>query len=138
MCQPTIGERYFERIKRIWTPIANDDLVIPFCTPVIQNPTALVIGLAHSNFDPGNLENGRRIALAFSLAIPTTVNTYLDHNHPFAVGLRNICERAEIILDAAWVGTNRCAVQGDFENIKCRDGYDNARIAMDGVVKDLM
>lgn len=73
-----IGQRYFQRIKEIWAPVAGHRLIIPFCTPVVLRPTALVIGTNHSVFAKDTHE-AERIANEFASTVPV-VNTYLEHN----------------------------------------------------------
>jgi hypothetical protein len=110
-----LGQRYFEEIKEIWRPFesaaeSKGKYIIPFCTPIVLHPPALVIGKHHTDFHPKDIEKARDIARRFSRSVPT-VNTYIVHDHHFAVGLQRICEGARIDITEDWVGTNRCAVQ---------------------------
>jgi hypothetical protein len=132
-----VGERFFRQIQTIWAPFAGSNRIIPFCTPFIHNPTALVIGMNHAEFDRRNSIEADRIANAFSTCLPTE-HTYLDHDHTFAIGLREICRQAGICIDRNWMGTNRCAVQGDFDAIKKRPLYRTYQKMMDKVLLQLI
>ena len=81
-------EDYFNKIKSIWEPLGMQNRIIPFCTPLKMNPNFLVIGLNHSDFD-SNPSKASEIADAYSTKIPS-VNTYIEHNHKFAKGLRAV------------------------------------------------
>jgi|TARA_B110000211_G_C13666012_1_gene372397 hypothetical protein len=48
-------EQFFDGIKNIWARLEQQNTIIPFCTPLMLNPTFLVIGTNHSNnFCPYN------------------------------------------------------------------------------------
>ncbi len=105
-----VARQYFQQIKQIWQPVAGTLRVIPFCTPVIGRPRALVIGTNHSDFVKGGGAEADEIAIKFAARLPE-VSTFLEHSHQFSLGLRRICLSAKVSIDDTWVGTNRCAVQ---------------------------
>ncbi len=105
----TISRDYFDRIVDCWAPFRDVGLIIPFCTPVLRNPTVLVIGTNHSWFDP-NLKNAGEIDHMFATGVPK-VNTFCSHNHRFAKVLRSRFATIGTTINETWMGTNRCAVQ---------------------------
>lgn len=134
-----IGLRYFDEIKEAWAPFASTHRVIPFCTPVIERPIALVIGVNHSNFAIGAAESDG-IADAFAQSLPTEVS-YSTGSFQFADGLRAVCREANIEINDQWVGTNRCAVQtieGGTESLEKRAEFAGCQQSMDAVLKRLV
>lgn len=119
-------EEYFSRVKAIWQPweIAQTpplENVIPFCTPIIDNPEVLLIGINHARFDDGEWPSKDVIGDEFATK-PARINTYSFHNHNFAKQLRATIEKTTGLIFAArdhrtrslfgkWIGTNRCPVQ---------------------------
>jgi hypothetical protein len=146
-----LGQHYFDEIKRIWRPFeaaarSKGTYIIPFCTPIVMNPPALVIGTNHSEFAPGekNKKKSLQIAKMYSRAVPT-INTYTEHTHRFAVGLHRICDRAGIEVTEDWMGTNRCAVQWEagrnkVEEIKAINtgAFNECQRQMDELLEDLI
>ena len=118
MADEDSSQRYFDEIRTIWSPFAARHRIIPFCTAVFLNPTALVIGTNHSDFVDGGGSEADRIALEFASGVSTLRNTYLDDNHKFAVGLRRVCQGANVGIERTWIGTNRCVVQAGHEGLK--------------------
>src|SRR3989442_15340814 len=104
------GQEYFTQIRAIWRPFLDRYRIIPFCTPVFDRPTVLVIGTNHSTFAPRDPAAAAAIADRYASGIPTD-NTLLVHSHSFATGLKQACTDAGITIDGTWMGTNRCAVQ---------------------------
>ena len=100
---------YFDEAKRIWSPF-NIWRIIPLCTPVCNRPPALVIGTNHSVFTVGVTLQNDGIGELLESRVPT-INTYTDHDHTFARGLRESCLQAGINVGFDWVGSNRCSVQ---------------------------
>lgn len=141
-----LGERYFEEIKSIWQPFEpaatkKRMYIIPFCTPIVMNPPALVIGRNHTDFAPGNPSEALKIARSFSTKLPEE-NTFISHRHRFAVGLLDMCNGAGIKVTPEWVGTNRCAVQWDavdkaIEQIRAISpkDFDDCQTRMDYVLR---
>ncbi len=141
-------DEYFNEIKKIWSKLENPNRIIPFCTPLKQKPKFLIIGNNHSNnFDPRNKEENNRIANSFSNAISTQDHTFLDHNHPFAKGLRGLVSDISTTyknfkITREWIGTNRCAIQtnsgGLGDEIKKHDKYIECQKEMDSLLKDFI
>ena len=57
-----------------------------------------------------------RLLHLFSNQLSTEEHTFLDHKHPFAIGLREIVSEMqkdykEFRITKEWLGTNRCAIQ---------------------------
>lgn len=139
-------EDYFNKIKSIWEPLGMPNKIIPFCTPLKINPNFLVIGLNHSNFD-SNPKKAEQIGNAFSLNIPS-VNTYIEHNHKFAKGLRAVIARVNEHINTFdakpnenWVGTNRIAIQTGPEGadaVMKTYGYEECQKEMDRTLKSLI
>ena len=123
-------EYFFHKICSIWGELKHPNRIIPFCTPLIMHPKFLVIGTNHSdNFDPHDESENNRIADDFSKSIPKKENTFVDHNSPFARGLRSIETEIqksypEFEVTRDWVGTNRCAIQTDRSGLKSVTDYD--------------
>ena len=137
-------EEYFDEIKRIWSKLDNPNRIIPFCTPLLHNPKFLIIGKNHSNnFDPYNEDNNNRIADSFSRTLATE-NTFLNHKHPFAVGLKRVVnsinqEYSDLKITKEWLGTNRCAIQtnsaGLGSEIEDHPKYKRSQEEMDKLLK---
>lgn len=104
------AQRYFKAIQNAWSPFAPTHRIIPFCTPVLSRASTVVIGMNHSDFVDGGGERSERIAGELASRVPRE-STFLVHNHKFARGLWEVCNRAGIQIDETWMGTNRCAVQ---------------------------
>lgn len=135
-----LGNRYFREIQRAWAPFERDFRIIPFCTAVFKNPSVLVIGINHSDFDPRNAHLSATIADQFAARVPK-VSTFLVHNHTFAVGLREVCRLARITIDEAWIGTNRCAVQtgsGGTAILKNSKQFDKCQKTMDTILREFV
>ena len=140
-------EIFFPRIRAVWTGLAPDRRIIPFCTPVFPNPRVLVIGTNHSDFDPRDPVNSAAIADAFASREPD-VNTFTAHSHHFARGLEEIAtiirethgvEGFEVGND--WMGTNRCAVQTDssgIEPLRFDLSFSDRQNEMDALLKSLV
>ena len=140
-------EQYFDEIKLIWEKLNNPNRIIPFCTPLIMNPKFLVIGTNHSNnFDRKSETENNKIADLFSNRIPTEVHTFLDHQHPFAEGLKGVVgeiqrEYKNFKITREWIGTNRCAIQtdsGGLGEIPEHEEYQNCEKKMDALLKDFI
>ncbi|MDZ4819153.1 MAG: hypothetical protein SGJ20_09295 [Planctomycetota bacterium] len=132
-------QRWFDKIQETWAPFAQTRFVIPFCTPIFERPSAVVVGKNHSDFVKGGGKESDLIAAEFANGLPK-INTFLDHNHKFASGLKTICKRASIEIDETWIGTNRCAVQtgpdGIIEIERNRHFFD-CQDKMDGILCEL-
>lgn len=136
----SLGARYFNEIRQVWTPFAPRHRIIPFCTPVFPNPVAVVVGTNHSDFDPSNEEESRTIADKYASG-DLAQNTFLRHNHKFAVGLRDWCSHVGIQIDESWIGTNRCAVQAGpdgIDNLKDSSHFANCQEKMDAILRRLL
>ena len=136
-------EQFFDGIKNIWARLEQPNRIIPFCTPLMLNPTFLVIGTNHSNnFCPYNETENNRIADAYSSEIPKE-HTFLEHQHPFATALRRIIngvreEIKDFDINEEWLGTNRCAIQTDSDgiaNLKRHMNYKDCEKEMDLLLK---
>lgn len=151
MTDLTSFEDYFDEIHTIWKPMNDKGRIISFCTPLIHNPKVLVIGTNHSNnFDPHNPTENNRIADAFSKALPQE-HTFLEHNHPFAKGLRDVISKVQrelqkeeqrefpnFELSKEWIGTNRCAIQtgsGGLGSIDWHGEFNSCQKEMDKLLK---
>lgn len=135
-----LGKRYFNAIQNAWSPFAKTHRIIPFCTPLMSSASAVVIGTNHSDFVDGGGETSERIADALASKVPKD-NTFLVHNHKFAHGLREVCNRADIRIDKTWIGTNRCAVQtgpGGIAEIKKDPHFSDCQKMMDRILLDLL
>jgi hypothetical protein len=112
-------KRVFDEIHGIWAGFSKD-LIIPFCTPVVQRPDVLVIGKNHACFSSVQCEQpwyeNDLIAIEMSRSIPR-VNTYLEHDHRFAVKVRSLAEKIGMPVSDSWVGTNRCPIQMDAKEL---------------------
>lgn len=134
-----IGNRYFREIKEIWKPFV-DRRIIPFCTPMVVRPTVIVIGTNHAGFTRSGTPETCQIAEQFASAMPT-INTYLEHDHHFANGLRSVCERADLRVDATWVGTNRCPIQTDSDGLGALPShprFEECQARMDDLLHSLI
>jgi hypothetical protein len=134
-----IGQRYFDAIKQTWAPFLPRR-IIPFCTPVMIRPTALVIGTNHSDFVRGGGPEADSIADALSRCVPS-FSTFLEHSHTFAEGLRAVCDRAGLTIDQTWMGTNRCAVQTGpkgLDEIKSMPQFMSCQRSMDAILTELI
>ena len=139
-------EDYFNKIKSIWEPLGMQNRIIPFCTPLKMNPNFLVIGLNHSDFD-SNPSKASEIADAYSTKMPS-VNTYIEHNHKFAKGLRAVIGRVNEQINTFdakpnenWVGTNRIAIQTGPEGadaVMRIYEYEECQKEMDRTLKSLI
>ena len=126
-----VGEiDYFARIKNIWAPWSLKqevvkEHIIPFCTPILENPEVILMGLNHARFDDKGdeawLHEDDKVGALFASAKPKQ-NTYSVHDHQFAKSLRETLKRTTgLIFDhrdsrtktlfSTWMGTNRCPVQ---------------------------
>lgn len=146
----SIGQDYFQRIRECWRPVAKGKRIIPFCTPVIRRPTALVIGMNHSLFAAeaiamtGPCEKRLKsdyVAEELSKGVPTS-HTYLSNTgKTFVSGLREVCRRADITIDKKWVGTNRCGIQtgpdglADLKKLSC---FRQCQACMDEILRELV
>jgi len=123
-------EQFFDGIKNIWARLEQPNRIIPFCTPLMLNPTFLVIGTNHTNnFCLYNETENNRIADSFSNEIPKE-NTFLEHHSKFSVSLRSLVCKVnkdfkDFYITDEWLGTNRCAVQTDSDGITSLDGLSN-------------
>lgn len=133
-----IANKYFQEIKTAWEPLNNFGLkIIPFCTPIMSFPKAIIIGTNHSDFVEGGGPEAEKIARNFERELPL-INTYIDHNHTFAKGLRRVFELADIGMDNNFVGTNRCALQtgpGGINALQNSINFINCQIRMDIILK---
>ena len=139
-------QKYFDEIKNIWEELELENRIIPFCTPLKLNPKFLVIGLNHSAFSR-NVEEANQIAKEFSENIPK-VNTYVEHHHSFAKGLRAVIEKVHNKFNDLdkkpsdeWVGTNRIAIQTGSEGadyVMNQDKYQQCQKKMDKVLLSLI
>ena len=139
---------YFIQIKLIWEKLDNPNRIIPFCTPLILNPKFVIIGTNHSdNFHPSDEDENNRIADLFSNQLSTEEHTFLDHKHPFAIGLREIVSEMqkdykEFRITKEWLGTNRCAIQtnrkGLGDKILKHPEYEDCEKKMDNLLKDFI
>lgn len=137
--QSDTPSRFFDDIHACWRPVADGRKVIPFCTPVNRQPEALVIGKNHSWFDPSP-EREHQIAEAYANALPQ-VNTFLQHDHTFAIRLRKYTQAAGIEVTENWVGTNRCAVQTGPDGIgelQRAPGFLACQLAMDRILLEFI
>ena len=140
-------EEYFEEIKKIWKNLDSPNRIIPFCTPMKLNPKFLVIGINHSDFCPNDAAESKRIAEDFSKGIPLE-NTFIEHNHTFAKGLREVIKEVHNIFNDfdekptdEWLGTNRIGIQTDGKgagSIEALDNYSKCQKDMDKVLKSLI
>ena len=65
------AQRCFDQIKEIWGGFDSDKRrVIPFCTPVIDRPECVVLGINHSVFIPGSDIESDFTADEFASALP--------------------------------------------------------------------
>ena len=139
-------EDYFNEIINIWSQLNLNNRIIPFCTPMKLNAKFFVIGLNHSTFS-NNCNEANKIANDFSKSIPK-INTYVNHNHKFAKGLRQVLVRVhnefkdfDSFPDEQWLGTNRIAIQTDSkgaEPIINHKHYDRCQQKMDALLKSLI
>ena len=138
---------FFDEICAIWGALQHPNRIIPFCTPLIMHPKFLVIGTNHSdNFDPHVESENKRIADDFSKTIPKEEHTFIDHNHPFAQGLRSIETEIQksypkFKVTRDWVGTNRCAIQTDSSGLKSvteYDKYEDCQEKMDVLLREFI
>lgn len=144
-----LERRYFDRVKNIWKAFepaarAKGKYIIPFCTPIVMTPPALVIATNHSDFAPGLPSMADNIARKFSEEM-ATVNTYIVHDHNFARGMRDVCGIAGIDITEEWVGTNRCAVQWEPGDSKIKEieriapmAFAECQRAMDDTLRELV
>lgn len=133
------ARKFFDDIRACWQPVAGGRKVIPFCTPVIPQPTALVVGKNHSWFDPLPARECQ-IAEAYANALPQ-VNTFLVHEHTFATRLRKYALAAGNKVNENWVGTNRCAVQTGPDGIGELQGHADfvaCQRVMDHILQELI
>jgi len=138
--QKGLASRYFQEIREAWAPFALKYRIVPFCTPVFRHPSVVVIGTNHSDFDPSDIERSEAIADRYASGI-LEENTFLRHNHKFAIGLRDWCSHAGIAIDAGWIGTNRCAVQtgsGGIDELKDASHFDGCQSRMDDILRRLL
>ena len=134
------GPRYFNAIHNAWSPFAETHRIIPFSTPAMSPASAVVIGTNHSDFVDGGGEMSERIADEFASGVPKE-STFLVHNHKFARGLKEVCNRAGIQIDKSWMGTNRCAVQtgpSGLAEIKGDPHFSDCQASMDRILRDLL
>jgi hypothetical protein len=139
-------EEYFYEIKKIWQKLNHKNYIIPFCTPMKLNPKFLVIGMNHSKFSNVDSQN-ENISKTFSLEIPK-INTFIEHNHTFADGLKKTINNLNIKLNNFdreinddWIGTNRCAIQTDssgLDSLKAHPMFHKCQNEMDKVLKSLI
>ena len=107
----------FDKLKEIWSSFDNDsNRVIPFCTPIIDRPTCVIVGINHSVFSPGAALESDATAGEYAGALPTRSAFIREHFHPerlsdFAEDILDVFAQVDIAIDEAWVGTNRCPVQ---------------------------
>lgn len=132
---------WFDLICEAWSPFATSHRIIPFCTPVFQTPSAVIVGTNHSDFVEGGGEEAERIADELAAGVPTE-STFQVHDHKFARGLREVCNRtSDIRIDETWMGTNRCAVQtgpDGLKEIKSNPRFSECDKKMDGILRDLI
>jgi hypothetical protein len=134
------AQRYFNAIQNAWSPFATTRRIIPFCTPVLSRASAVVIGTNHSDFVDGGGERSERIADELASGVPKE-STFLVHDHKFARGLWEVCNRAGIRIDETWMGTNRCAVQtgpGGLAEIEDDPHFSDCQTTMDRILRDLL
>ena len=146
MKDEVIFKDFFNKIKSIWEPLGLNKRIIPFCTPLKVNPKFLVIGINHSDFD-SNPTMADKIADAYSMGMPST-NTYIEHDHSFAKGLRAVIAGVNRQIDSFdrepnedWVGTNRIAIQTGPEGadeVMHAYGYEECQREMDKTLKSLI
>lgn len=146
MKDEVIFKDFFNKIKSIWEPLGLNKRIIPFCTPLKVNPKFLVIGINHSDFD-SNPTMADKIAVAYSMGMPST-NTYIEHDHSFAKGLRAVIAGVNRQIDSFdrepnedWVGTNRIAIQTGPEGageVMHAYGYEECQREMDKTLKSLI
>lgn len=85
--------------------------LIPLCTPVPYEPSALVIGTNHSVFVDGGGVESEELAKSYAANNPKGRHTLVDDHHKFARNLRKLAARAGHDINRDWVCTNRCAIQ---------------------------
>lgn len=139
-------EQYFYEIKNIWSQLNTKNRIIPFCTPMKFRPKFFIIGLNHSVFSNDDKE-ANLIANNFSNSIPK-LNTYTNHNHKFAKGLRAVIRRVHEEVDDFdtgpnddWLGTNRIAIQTDAKGaspIIVHKDYKIYQQKMDNLLRSLI
>lgn len=137
----TLASEYFSEIKEIWRGVAGTYKIIPFCTPLLDNPQCLVIGINHSTFQPNVSLEDDEIAAEYASGLPIR-NTYVSDHHNFAVRLRKVCAAAGVEVDNRWVGTNRCAIQtgpkSKVDELRQHPLFANAQVRMDILLKALV
>ena len=139
-------QEYFDKIKKIWGKLESPNRIIPFCTPMKLNPKFFVIGINHSDFSE-DTDEAESIADEFSKGIPK-VNTFIEHNHSFAIGLRTVIKRVhnkyndfDSVPNHEWVGTNRIAIQTGSEGsgaVTSLEKYQECQSDMDKLLKSLI
>jgi hypothetical protein len=107
----------FLELKKIWRGFeAEESRIIPFCTPVLDRPRVVIVGMNHSVFLPRINPDQDMTAQEFSEAIPTR-NAFIRKDFApqrlsaFAEDMLYIFDQVGIEVTDAWMGTNRCPVQ---------------------------
>ena len=145
-----IFTKYFERIKLTWSELGVSNKIIPFCTPLKKNPKFLIIGINHTDFS-SNKNEAKTIAENFSQDLPD-VNTFIEHDHRFAKGLRSVIKRVhsrcngfDDFPNEDWVGTNRIAIQtsssdifNHYDQLESLDQYDKCKKEIDKLLRSLI
>ena len=135
---PSRFERqYFDEIRTVWEAFSPLHNIIPFCTPVLKSPDALVIGMNHSDFVPNGGTESERISRELTRRVPTE-STFLVHDHKFSQGIRGVCKLAGIELNEKWIGTNRCAVQtgpDGMAELRENKAYRSCQTRMDEILR---
>lgn len=132
------ANRLFTAIRSCWAPLSECGRIIPFCTPLTFGTPAIVIGTNHTEFDK-DPTIASEIANRFAGSLPTE-NTYMMHNHLFAVRLRKCTREARIDVTDQWVGTNRCAVQSTagIKVLKKESAFRDCQREMDELLLELI
>jgi hypothetical protein len=113
------AREFFDEVRTVWSGFGRY-LIIPFCTPVIERPDVLVVGQNHACFEPNVREPWHEndlIGIEMSKGIPK-INTFLEHEHDFAMAINKISKEIGVPVTERWVGTNRCSVQMDGTEFK--------------------
>lgn len=113
----TAGQVCFEELLLIWDGFnGNQNRVIPFCTPIIERPRGVIVGINHSVFLPGSSPEGDATAEEFSKSVPRRHAFIKEDFYPqrlseFAEDVLDVFYAAGLEIDTKWIGTNRCPVQ---------------------------
>lgn len=107
----------FFELKDIWKGFDDGrNRIIPFCTPALDRPKAVIVGMNHSVFMPRIDPEQDEIAKEFSKALPIRSAFLRNDFAPqrlseFAEVMLYIFDRVGVEITDTWMGTNRCPVQ---------------------------